>query len=261
MSTPIVMETREREVLLGGEPMFVGSTAALLAELERLVAAGGRHLVVTPNVDQVLDLESSASYRDAFRDASLRLFDGMPLVLLARLLGAREARRHTGADLLPQVAGHARERGWRVVVTGGAPAVAVRAASALRDAHPGVDVVTVPFPRIDAVEAAESREVVERLSTLRPQCVFLCLGAPKQELWYQAWKEALPEAVYLGAGAAVDFAAGQRTRAPGWAQALALEWVWRLAQEPRRLGHRYLVKGPRFGAVVARSLLRRTRVR
>jgi glycosyltransferase involved in cell wall biosynthesis len=95
---------------------------------------------------------------------------------------------------------------------------------------------------------------VARLRSLRPDIVFLCLGFPLQEAWWAHWRDRLPAAVYVGAGAAVDFAAGVRSRAPRAVQRLGMEWCWRLAQEPRRLAHRYLVRGPRFLVVAARSL-------
>ena len=66
----------------------------------------------------------------------------------------------------------------------------------------------------------------------------------------------MPAAVYVGAGAAVDFAAGARRRAPRARQMIGGEWTWRLVQEPRRMAGRYLGRGPRFLGVIARSVLR-----
>jgi N-acetylglucosaminyldiphosphoundecaprenol N-acetyl-beta-D-mannosaminyltransferase len=99
--------------------------------------------------------------------------------------------------------------------------------------------------------------VVEGIKNFAPDIVFLCLGAPKQESWFMEWRDLLPDGVYIGAGAAVDFAAGVSTRAPAQLQRLGMEWVWRLAQEPKRLAKRYLIKGPRFLVIAARSIANR----
>ncbi|MDN5573728.1 MAG: WecB/TagA/CpsF family glycosyltransferase, partial [Micrococcales bacterium] len=94
------------------------------------------------------------------------------------------------------------------------------------------------------------------LAQLDPSLVYLCLGSPKQEAWFEHWRRELPAAVYVGAGAAVDFAAGARRRAPRALQMIGGEWTWRLVQEPRRMAGRYLGRGPRFLGVIARSVLR-----
>ena len=109
------------------------------------------------------------------------------------------------------------------------------------------------MPRVDD---PLSQEVIDRLAQLDPSLVYLCLGSPKQEAWFEHWRRELPAAVYVGAGAAVDFAAGARRRAPRALQMIGGEWTWRLVQEPRRMAGRYLGRGPRFLGVIARSVLR-----
>lgn len=250
-----VLAVRGDETLLAGRPLFRGSTDALLDGLHRMVTSGGRHLVMTPNVDQVLSLRSDPATRDAMSSASMLLADGAPLIGLARLLGDRGIRRHTGADLIGAAVGRAAVHGWTVAIAGGDSAVAADAAARLAAEHPGAVVESVPFPHITGPTDPAGAEVVDRLTALRPQLVFVCLGSPKQEAWFLHWRERLPAAVYVGAGAAVEFAAGTRSRAPRAVQAVGAEWLWRLAQEPRRLARRYLLKGPGFIGVVGASLV------
>jgi len=162
--------------------------------------------------------------------------------------------RHTGADLLPLVAAQARRLGWRIAVTGGEEHIARIAAETLRRRF-DADVVAVPFPRITSVEDDGSRKVVDELVQLKPDLVFVCLGSPKQDVWVSHWRSELPPALYVGAGAAVDFVAGTKKRAPATIQRLGAEWIYRLVQEPRRLARRYLIRGPRFVYIALRSLL------
>ncbi len=254
---PPVLTHRHGSTALDGLPLETGTAEQLEDSLDALIRTGRPELVVTANVDQVLNLASSPGLRRAYEAARLRLIDGMPLVLLARTLGARRVHRHTGADLLPLSARRSATRGWRVVIAGGSSEIAADAVRRLRAQHPSAQIEHVPFPYLDQVSDGASEGVVRHLELLDPDVVFLCLGSPKQEEWFLHWRERLPGAVYIGAGAAVDFAAGARSRAPRIVQQAGFEWVWRLSQEPTRLGARYLVKGPRFIGVIVRSLTRR----
>lgn len=251
---PAVIRVDGSSVYLGERQLFTGTAPELLDRIDQLRARRRPSLVVTANVDQVLDLERRPETAAAYAAADLVLVDGMPLVHLARMLGAQSAHRHTGADLLPQTVAESGHRGWRIVILGGDPQVADGAVHVLRRQHPDADVLTVDFPRISGPDDEAALPVVGELRAIRPDVVFVCLGAPKQEAWYLAWQATLPPAVYIGAGAAVDFAAGRFTRAPALAQRIGAEWVWRLCQEPRRLAGRYLGKGPRFVTVALRSL-------
>ena len=249
-----VMRVNHSEVYLGDRELFTDTTEALLERIDHLLARRRPALVVTANVDQVLDLERRPETAAAYAAADLVLVDGMPLLHLARMLGAQSPHRHTGADLLPQTVAESGHRGWRIVILGGDPQVADDAVDALRRQHPTADIRAVAFPMISDPNDEAALPVVGELRAIKPDVVFMCLGAPKQESWYLAWKATLPSAVYIGAGAAVDFAAGRFTRAPAFAQRIGVEWVWRLCQEPRRLAGRYLGKGPRFVNVALRSL-------
>jgi N-acetylglucosaminyldiphosphoundecaprenol N-acetyl-beta-D-mannosaminyltransferase len=247
-SPQVILECQGNRVLLAGRPLFTGSEDELVERLQVLVEARRVALVMTPNVDQTLDLSS-------FDHADLRTMDGMPLVLLARLLGARGAKRNTGADLLPVLASRSAARRWRIVVTGSSEGASTTAIHRLQEQFPGAMVSAIGFPRISDVGDPASEAVITQLRRVAPDFVFVCLGAPKQEAWVRRWRDELPPAVYIGAGAAVDFAAGDMSRAPRLVQALAMEWAWRLVREPRRLFRRYLVKGPRFIEVVVDSVL------
>lgn len=251
-SVPI-LRVAEDWVTLGDLKLTSGPFKDVTAALERLVEAGGAELVVTVNVDQILSLRAHPRLAEAYATAALRLIDGMPIVYLARLLGAENVHRHTGADLLPRCAALAQQHGWRIVIAGGADDVGRQAAARLRIDYPGAEIEHVSFPMVRSVDDPATHRVLTDLHRLDPDLVFLCLGSPKQEDWFLQWRHDLPGAVYIGTGAAVDFAAGAKVRAPSWIQSSGLEWVWRLVQEPRRLAYRYLVRGPGFLQVVVRS--------
>ena len=247
-------------VTLAGQELFLGGADDLVAAIDALLPAREVHTVITPNVDQTLTLRGDEGLGLAYDEAAIRITDGFPLVVLGHRLGAHRLERLTGADLLPLAAQVAAERGWRIALTAGGPGVAAHAAAVLRD-RVDADVVSVEFPRLSSVDDPASLDVVEALADLEPDLVFVCLGSPKQDVWVSHWRAKLPPAVYIGAGAAVDFVAGTKKRAPVILQRLGLEWAFRLAQEPRRLARRYLVRGPAFAVVAVRSLVAARRSR
>lgn len=255
MSDFVLIDATSDGLRFCGVPVLTGPDSGLLEWISEAAVSGRPELLVTPNVDQLINLSEDPDFRAAYELASIAILDGMPLVLLARTLGVSGARRSTGADLIFSAAELAAQRQLRVAITGGAAGVSAAAATNL-NRRSGADIRAVDFPHITDVGDPRSGQVIESLRAMDPDIVFLCLGSPKQERWYQRWCAELPPALYVGAGGAVDFAAGTVRRAPVVVQRVGLEWLWRLAQEPRRLVHRYLIKGPRFIGLVARSFTR-----
>jgi N-acetylglucosaminyldiphosphoundecaprenol N-acetyl-beta-D-mannosaminyltransferase len=240
--------------------LFVGDVNALIAELLCRVAAHERTLLITPNVDQVLLLEEDTAWREAWSKGDIFVADGMPIVALGRALGAKELHRITGADLLPTLVSQQVPQ-LSVAILGGSDESRQLAVKNLSAKYPYTQLLGVGLPVLKNSADPRSKQAVAELNAAQPDVVFLCLGAPKQELWYATWRDELPPAVYVGAGAAVDFAAGMLKRAPKGMQRIGLEWLYRLIKEPRRLAYRYLVRGPRWLCVVGRSVvaaLRRT---
>lgn len=137
--------------------------------------------------------------------------------------------------------------------------MADRAREHLERDLPGIRIVGTLAPSIDMGAPPETRaSVVEAVRGTSPDVVLVGLGAPKQELSIHESREALRPAVMLGIGGSLDFLAGTVPRAPTWVSRSGLEWLYRLAREPRRLWKRYLVRDPKFLAIVMGDL-RRTR--
>jgi N-acetylglucosaminyldiphosphoundecaprenol N-acetyl-beta-D-mannosaminyltransferase len=211
----------------------------------------GGGLVFTPNVDHIVNAESNADLRAAYDVADLAIPDGQWVVWASRLLGTPLPARVAGSDLALPLARMAAERGRSIYLLGGAPGAGEEAAARLqRDT--GVRVCGFDASRIDLASPDDS--VARRIAQARPDFVFVALGCPKQEIWCLRHRDLLRPAVLLGVGATVDFLAGRIRRAPRWMSRSGLEWLFRLALEPRRLAHRYLVNDPRFLALLLRTL-------
>jgi N-acetylglucosaminyldiphosphoundecaprenol N-acetyl-beta-D-mannosaminyltransferase len=226
--------------------------AGALDEIERLVDAGAGGAVFTPNVDHVVQAESDAGFRDAYARASLSLVDGQPLLWASRLLGPPLPEKISGADLVAPLVERAGRRGWRVFLLGGMPGSANATAKRFAASY-GVQIAGVEDVRVDLAPGPLDDALLARIAGARPNLILVALGTPKQELWIAARRARLAPAVSLGIGAALDFAAGAVRRAPPWMQRAGLEWLYRLAREPRRLAGRYLRNDPKFLAVLLRT--------
>ena len=197
--------------------------------------------VVTPNVDHAVMLESHSGLRAAYNDASLILADGMPLVAAARLLRRGVPERVAGSDLVPALFEATAKQGrLRVFLLGAAPGVAERAAERISATWPNVDVVGTHSPPLGFErDQNENTVILDQLRIAQPDLLVVGFGAPKQELWVHEHRHELCARVAICAGATIDFLAGEKARAPVWMRKTGLEWLHRLASEPRRLWRRY----------------------
>jgi N-acetylglucosaminyldiphosphoundecaprenol N-acetyl-beta-D-mannosaminyltransferase len=219
-----------------------------------LVRGGRGGAVFTPNVDHVVTAEENEPFRQSYTRASLSLADGMPIVWAARLLGRPVPEKISGSDLIEPLVARAAANRFRVYLLGSTEQVAGKAADVLR--AQGVLVCGVDSPIVrDPLSAAERQPIVDRLRAARPDLVLVAFGAPKQELFIDGARSCVPGAVFVGLGASLDFLAGAVRRAPRWMSRCGLEWLYRLAQEPRRLWRRYLVRDPRFARIVANNFV------
>ncbi|KZX21125.1 WecB/TagA/CpsF family glycosyltransferase [Rathayibacter tanaceti] len=217
--------------------------------------------MVTPNTDHFVRWKQSGEFRRYYGRASLVVLDGTPLVWIARWYGHRTASRVTGIDLFTEVCRRAALEDLPVAIVGGRPGVADRAAAELMRRFPGLRVPISVAP--EPADLADDQYLASLSSTLREadvRIVALCLGSPKQE----EVRERLltvggTGAVCLGVGAAVDFLAGEVSRAPLFLQRLGLEWVHRLTREPGRLWRRYLVDAVHVLPSVVAALRHRVR--
>jgi N-acetylglucosaminyldiphosphoundecaprenol N-acetyl-beta-D-mannosaminyltransferase len=197
--------------------------------------------------------------RRALDDASVVFPDGAAVAWLQRRGGARTATRIAGPDLMARVFELGQAHGLRHYLYGATAPVLDGLNRRLQDRFPDATICgssSPPFASFDAPEVARSIEAIEPAG---PHVVWCGLGMPKQELWMQRYAPRLGPSLALGVGAAFDFLAGTKRRAPRAMQRMGLEWLHRLASEPRRLGGRYLRTNSEFIALIGWELLRNRR--
>ncbi|MEO7035155.1 MAG: WecB/TagA/CpsF family glycosyltransferase [Polyangiaceae bacterium] len=227
-----------------------------LDAIDSLVAAKAGGRVFTPNVDHVVQVEHDARFRAAYADVSLSLVDGMPLLWAGRLLKTPFPAKVSGSDLIMPLMRRAAERGHRVYFLGGAAGAAELAQQKMLEELPSLKIVGTDGARVDVNGAADVQApILARIRVAQPDLLLVALGAPKQEIWSHEHRAQLGSAVAIGVGASLDFIAGAQRRAPKWMSDSGLEWAYRLAQDPRRMAGRYLLRDPQFFGIVARQML------
>ena len=203
------------------------------------VDAGRGGWVVTPNLDHLRRFCRASGVREIFEQADLVLADGMPLVWASRLQRTPLPERVAGSDLIGSLTAEAARRGRSIFLLGGNPGTAEMAARRLRESNPALKLAGTLCPPVGfEPEPAELERVTTALYAAQPDIVYVGLGFPKQERLIAQIKHRFPTVWFVGVGVSLSFVSGEIARAPRWMRRLGLEWVHRLAQEPRRLFHR-----------------------
>ncbi len=245
------------QVDIFGYPVSAAGLAADVETAWSLIHAGGRgHYVACANPHSLVVADGDPAFAAALRDADLLLPDGAGIVLAGRLLGRPVAHRVPGLDLFLALSSKAQANGGlRYFFLGSTEEVLARIRARLAADFPAIEVCGTYSPPFKAVfSEADDARMLEAIATARPDVVWVGMTAPKQETWIAAHRGHV-QAPLLGAiGAAFDFYAGTRKRAPQWVCRLGLEWLPRLVREPRRLWRRNFVSTPRFLWRLAREL-------
>ncbi|MGB6158209.1 MAG: WecB/TagA/CpsF family glycosyltransferase [Acidobacteriaceae bacterium] len=213
--------------------------------------------VVGPNAHLVTLAERDSRFAEAMRDADLAVPDGVSIVMASRVLDLPIPERVTGGDLMERMCAEAARYGLRVFFLGGLPGAAVMAAHHLRKRYPGLEICGMYCPPLGfEKDEAEGARILKAIAEAAPDLLCVAFGAPKQEIWMQENRAQLNVGAILAVGAALDTQAGLRRRAPQWVQHIALEWLFRLLMEPRRLWRRYLIGNTQFVLLVMRQWAR-----
>ncbi len=215
-------------------------------------------VVVTPNVDIVVQLNSieNPRIRRQFSDGWCVLPDGQPLIALSRKCGVPLAARLAGSSLVDEL--------WPRLAKLESPVLVLAAndgtAGALQRENSQATIIVPPM--FDGGDEAQVEKIAKSaIAAMGPETadfVFVGIGFPKSSLLMCSLLEQWPEPdrlpVLLGVGASFEMYLGERRRAPVWVQDIGLEWLFRFAQEPRRLFHRYFVRDSQFLWIALRAL-------
>ncbi len=232
-----------------------------IARIVDALADGRGGWVATPNIDICRLVRGAPALAKLVSTAPLVVPDGMPLIWAARILGEPLAERVTGSSLIFTLTEAAAREGRSVYFLGGGPGTPEAAGTALANRYPGLTVAGGYAPPLGFDLTSDGLAVVQaKLEDAGPDIVYVGLGFPRQEQVIARMMPALPRTWFVACGAAIPFAAGGLRRAPFWMQQAGLEWLHRLAAEPRRLFGRYVVHDLPFALLLlAAASVQRTK--
>ena len=220
------------KVEIGGVRFDGRTREEILADVEARLEQKRLTRVFTPNPIMVQTAKRDARLAAALTRADVNLADGVGIRLAARLLGKPLPERIAGIDFAEELVSLAAQKGLRLFLLGGKPGVADQAARALWRRYPDLDICGACHGYFDEEDGAT---LAAFIAQKRPQILFVCLGSPRQELFLDEHLEKTGATLGIGLGGTLDVWAGNVRRAPKIFRNIGLEWLWRMAREPRRL--------------------------
>lgn len=213
-----------------------------LNEIDKLIQKKICSYVVTPNVDHIVRLERDEELQKVYKNASLILTDGKPLIWISKWYKTPIKEKISGSDLFPRVCQLAANKNYTMYLLGAAEGVADTAARNLMKKYPGLNIVGTYSPPFGFEKnEQEMNKIKAQIQDVHPDILIVGLGCPKQEkfMYYHCKELGVP--ISFGLGASIDFEAGNIKRAPKWMSNHGLEWLYRFSKEPKRLFKRYFV--------------------
>jgi exopolysaccharide biosynthesis WecB/TagA/CpsF family protein len=224
--------------------------------LKKLSLEGG--VVFTPNVDHMMKLQIDREFYEAYNRADYRVCDGQILKWSLDFLGKPIQEKISGSDLLPAFYFYNRQNpNIQIFLLGGAEGVAQQAQEEINK-KVGREIVVAAYSPSFGFEKNEEEclEIINSIARSEATVLVVGVGAPKQEKWIIKYRNKLNKIkIFLAVGAAIDFEAGYKKRAPKWMSEVGLETPYRLFSEPKRLWKRYLVEDPPFLGLVLKQKL------
>lgn len=226
---------RARVVSLGITSATFASVKEAILEAAHL---GESRTVCFPNAHMVVEAQQKPELAKAVNNSDWVLADGVPLLWAIKRLYGHEQERVAGMDMMPALLEQAAIEQIPVLFYGSTTERLNEAAAVCYQRYPGLKIAGLISPPFRPLTPTEEEAEVEQIIQSGARLVFVALGCPKQELWMGRMRGRIP-AVMLGIGGALPILTGEHKRAPAWIRSMGLEWVFRLALEPRRLFRRY----------------------
>ena len=231
-------------------PFAVGSQSEILETVFSLADKRSASSVIFANAHVVVEAESSVGLKRLLQKSDLVVPDGVPIAWLLQAKGQKKAERYSGPDFMTDL--FSQKSGSRHFFLGSTEATLAR----IKEKFMGnaVGFYSPPFTS-DEFDETEKTKQLRLIEEVKPDYIWVGLGAPKQERYVTDMASRASHGVWLAVGAAFDFYAGLKPRAPIAMQKVGLEWAFRLATEPRRLSKRYLSTHPRFIRLAFKELI------
>jgi len=197
------------------------------------------------NVHMLIEAYNDDTFASVVNNADIITPDGMPLAKGLELIYGKKQDRVAGMDLLPDLLKISEKQNLKVFFYGGTQEMLNQTKNYCKKEYPLLDIAGMISPPFRSLTLEEEKGYIERINSSDANFVFVALGCPKQEKWMAAMKGKI-NACMIGIGGALPVMIGMQKRAPKWMQTTSLEWLFRFAQEPKRLFKRYFYTNSLF---------------
>ncbi|KJS19418.1 MAG: N-acetylmannosaminyltransferase [Clostridiaceae bacterium BRH_c20a] len=217
------------------------NTKQALERINDFIQEATPHHIITANAEIIFHGRQDKKLSRTLNKAHLVTADGAGVVWATRYLNDPVTERVTGIDLLHAICNQAQQKNWKLYFLGAAPGVAGKAVLKVLELYPNCHIVGYEN---GFFSQEEESKVIANINSIKPDILFVAMGAPKQEFWIREHLQELNVPVCIGVGGSFDVLAGNAQRAPEWMQKKNLEWLFRLYKEPKRW--RRMLSLPRF---------------
>ncbi|MCM0592913.1 MAG: WecB/TagA/CpsF family glycosyltransferase [Gloeotrichia echinulata DEX184] len=222
--------------------------ALSIPELNSLIAESieqdKKWIIANHNLHSLYIYHHNPKMQAFYAKADYVHIDGMPLVLLGKLLGfpLKREQRVTYADWVWPLMAEAAQKRWRVFYLGSKPGVAEKGARILQEKFAGLQIATAHGYINIEKSSQENLATLAAINAFQPHILMVGMGMPRQEYWILDNLDQIKTNSILTSGACIDYVAGAVPTPPRWMGKLGLEWFYRLVSEPTRLWKRYLLE-------------------
>lgn len=214
--------------------------------IKSLRAEVDKGYVTVNNVHTMMEGYWNSSYQTIINDAFLSIPDGKPLEIVGKLKGNHKISRLFGPSVMENFIDWGRKDNISHFFFGSSESTLLKLKSAIEIKYPGTIISGMVSPPYKPIENWHNEDFIQMINVAKPDFIWVGLGAPKQEYWMYNQLSKIDNGILFGIGAGFDYLAGNTRHAPQWMKKFALEWLYRLFQEPSRLWERYLTTIPQF---------------
>lgn len=219
-----------------------------LTAIDSFIKSRTPHHVVTADASMLVMAQEDPALHGIIGRADLVTPDSVGILWAAKRQGTPLKERVSGVDIVENLCARSASSGYRIFFFGAAPGIADKAADRMRAKYPGTQIVGT---RNGFYKDTDVDAIVQQIKDSHADVVCVAMGIPKQEKWIEANRDRLDASILIGVGGTLDVLSGATRRAPRWMQRLALEWLWRVINNPKKISKVLLL--PRFVTMVRRA--------
>jgi N-acetylglucosaminyldiphosphoundecaprenol N-acetyl-beta-D-mannosaminyltransferase len=244
----------DNRITLLGCPVDNLSVEEMVDAVEGFIGSGRPHQYIAINADKIVKMREDDGFRDIILNSDLNIVDGQPLMWVSKLFGRPVKERYGGLDIMDALIPISGKKGYGIYFLGAREEIVKKVVEEYGRKCPDMKLAGW---RNGYWTEEEEAAVVEAIKRSGADILFFAMSSPRKEKFLNKYLGKMGVSFVVGVGGAFDIIAGKTKRAPEWMQKMGIEWLFRVAQEPKRLWKRYLIGNTKFIWIVLKELVNR----